>query len=295
METNHRKGYQYGVGSICVMCTVPVTIKVISADPWVIGVARLVVAVILMFCIMPSARTVFQLGRRDLMILGSLGLFFALHWITYFFSIKLGTATMAVVSTISFYGIFNSVLGAIFLGHAFRWFHVVGLVVCFLGTFMTLGEYSAGSDALLGFGSGVLSGFFFAVLPTIHQKSQHLNSNLRSFGQMVGALVLFLFTLPLGDWSSVQQDWLGLLYLGSIGTVLTHTLWVHATTILPTTAASIVKYLYIPLTAVVSFFALGETLGGMQAAGAIAIIAGSLIGVFGNRLFPRSESEKPSC
>ena len=285
MESTNLKGYQFGVSSICVMCTVPVVIKAISADPWVIGISRLVIAVVLMFFILPTARKVFTLGKRDLLILGAVGLFFALHWITYFFSIKLGTATMAVVSTISFYGIFNAVLGAIFLGHSFRWYHIFGLAICFLGTFLTVGEFEIGSDGLIGFGFGVLSGLLFAVLPTIHQKSKHLDTNLRSFGQMLGAMICFMAAIPLGDWALSGTELLALLYLGSVGTVLAHTLWVHATTELPTTAASIVKYLYIPLAGIVSFFVLGETLTFMQAAGATAIIAGSAIGVFGNRLF----------
>lgn len=287
------KGYQHGISAVLVMCTVPVTIKAISADPWVIGVSRLTVGSLLILCLMPSSRQVLKLGRRDLITLGSLGLFFALHWLTYFFSIKLGTATMAVVATISFYGIFNSILGAVFLGYAFRWFHSVGLLICFVGTFLTVDEFAYGSDALLGFGAGVLSGFFFALLPTIHQKSKHLDSNLRTFGQMLGALICFLFVIPLGEWSLSPIDWLGLLYLGSVGTVLAHTLWVHATTELPTTAASIVNYLYIPSAAILSYFALGEALTPMQVTGALVIIAGSLIGVFGDKFSLKNRLRKP--
>lgn len=282
---NAKKGIFTGIGSICLMSSVPVTIKWVQVDPWVIGTVRLILAVAVLLLFMPAARSVFRLPKRELKVMSLLGFFFALHWITYFFSIKLGTATMAVVAMISFYGIFNSIFGAIFLGHHFRLSHALGLVICTAGTFMTMGEFEKSSSAFLGFLIGILSGLSFALLPVIHQKAKHLGTHQRSFMQFFGALILFVLTIPIGDWSALRvSDGIGLLYLGTIGTVVSHSMWVYATTELPTTISSIIKYLYIPLTAMISYIVLGEQLTLMQASGAAVIIAGSFVAVFGKNL-----------
>jgi len=279
-----RKGYINGLTAVVCMSTVPVTIKAIDANPWVIGNVRLFLAAVILFILFPACRGILQLSWRDRGILLLMGLCFGLHWLTYFFSIKWGSATMAVVATISFYGLFSTFLGAIFLGHKVRIYHYIGLALCIAGTLLAGGQFEAGSSALLGFGMGIASGFFFGLLPTLHQKSKHMDTTVRSFGQYAGALLFFLFTVPLGNWSLAATDWLGLVYLGLIGTVLAHTLWVFATTELPTTSASVVKYLYIPLTALVSYFLLGERLAGWQAVGTVMIVFGSLLGLVGGSL-----------
>jgi drug/metabolite transporter (DMT)-like permease len=68
-----------------------------------------------------------------------------------------------------------------------------------------------------------------------------------------------------------------------IGTVAAHTLWVSSTSVLPTTASSLIMYLYIPLSAILGYFVLGETLNVVQSAGALLIIAGSMLGMMGDK------------
>lgn len=265
------------------MSTVPIIIKYISADPWVIGVGRLILASGSLLLFGSSFRKLKHLSSRDWGILALLGLCFGLHWITYFFSIKLGLATVAVISTVSFYGIFLSVAGNIFLSHRVRWYHTLALVLGIGGTVLVAGQFDLNSNALIGFLFGILSGGFYGLLPIIHQKSTHMDTQLRAWGQFSGALVLFTCCAPLGEWNIPAMDWLGILYLGMIGTVAAHTLWVSSTSVLPTTASSLIMYLYIPLSAILGYFVLGETLNVVQSAGALLIIAGSMLGMMGDK------------
>lgn len=266
------------------MSTVPIVIKWISADPWVIGLGRLVIASISLYLLSSKVRQISQLKLKDWGILACLGLCFGLHWVTYFFSIKLGLATVAVISTVSFYGIFLSIVGSIFLGYKIQWFHGVAFFMAVLGAVLVSGDFDMNSNALVGFLFGILSGGFYGILPILHQKSTHLNHDLRSWGQFTGALPIFILCAPLGHWDIPVIDGVGILYLGLIGTVGAHTLWVHASSTLPTTASSLLMYLYIPLSAIMGYFILGESLTLIQTFGALLIMFGSIFGMLGDKL-----------
>lgn len=281
------KSYQTGLAAILMMSTVPIVIKYISADPWVIGLGRLILATAALSMFTSAVREFRNLVLKDWLILAGLGLCFGLHWITYFFSIKLGLATVAVISTVSFYGIFLSIAGNIFLAHRVRWFHALALLLSVLGTVLVAGQFDLNSNALIGFVLGIVSGGLYGLLPILHQKSTHMKNSLRSWGQFSGAMVMFAFCAPLGNWDVPATDWLGIVYLGLIGTFGAHSLWVNATSVLPTTASSLIMYLYIPLSAILGYFVLGETLNFQQVMGALLIIAGSMLGMLGDRFLKK--------
>ncbi|MEM8866836.1 MAG: DMT family transporter [Verrucomicrobiota bacterium] len=294
MRNEIQKGYQKGLLGIVIMSTVPVTIKWVSADPWVIGIARLVIATLVMSFMFPLMSELRGLRGKDYLSLVSLGICFGLHWMTYFFSIKLGSATIAVIATISFYGIFLSLAGSYFLAHRIRWFHWIALSLGVIGTVLVADAFDFGTGALAGFMIGILSGTFYGALPILHQKASHLSHTLRSWAQFAGALPIFLCFAGLGSWNLPQTDWIGLLYLALFGTLVAHTLWVHAVSELPTTASSLIKYLYIPLTAIISYFVLGESLNAQQLVGAVIIVCGSLLGLMGDQLLQRRASTQES-
>lgn len=267
------------------MSTVPVVIKLTEANPWLLGIMRLSLAALVIFALIPSARRWSTLSRRDWLILASLGACFGLHWLTYFFSIKVGSATVAVIATVSFHGIFVSCAGALFLSHRIRWYHGAGLVLALAGSWMFAGSIAPGSGILAGFFLGVLSGLFYGALPILHQKALHLSATLRSGAQFTLALPVFLPFLGQANWSIPLLDWAYILYLTLAGTVVAHGLWVSASSRLPTTISSLLGYLYIPGSAAISYFALGERLSTQQTLAAIIIVGGSTLGMVGGHFF----------
>jgi len=276
-----------GIVSIAVMGSVPVAIKWVSVDPWVIGIIRLVIATSLLVLIFPAARQWRGLSRKDWLTLLLIGVVFGLHWITYFYAIKLSSASIASIGTISMYGIFLSLLGAVFLSHRVRWYHGAAIALSIIGVFLVVGKFDTGSGMLIGFLTSIASGFLYALLPILHQRATHMSSMLRTFGQYSGALVVFLIGAPLGTWKIPPMDWLGLVYLAIIGTLASHTLWVHATSVLPATTSSLLYYLYVPIAVLLSFLFLGETLALPQIIGGVIIISASLLGILGDQLLSK--------
>lgn len=275
------------------MGSVPVAIKWVSIDPWVIGWCRLAIATTLVYLCFPAARNFRGLQRRDWGTLGLVGLIFGVHWVTYFFSIKVGSAAIAAIGTIALYGIFLSFLGALFLGHRVRWFHLLALGLSVVGTLLIVGRFELGGSAMAGFGLAVLSGFLYALLPILHQRATHLPATLRTFGQYAGALLVFTVCIPFGHWEIPARDWLGLAYLSFIGTFASHTLWVFASSVLPATSSALIYYLYVPITIVMGFFILGEVLTARQLFGTIVILAASMLGVLGDKIWAETEPLEP--
>jgi len=272
------------------MSTVPIVIKGISADPWVIGFGRLLLGAIGLYLLKGSARRFAHLRPKDWALLGTLGICFGLHWAAYFFSIKMGSPTIAVIATLSSASLFLSLAGSHFLGHRIRWIHWLGLIFGIVGTVLIGGEFEIGSNALTGFLLGILSGVLYGILPILHQKAPHLNGNLRSWGQFTGGLIVFAFFIPLGNWDLPLGDWLGILYLGTICTVGAHTLMVHAVSALPTTSSALLNYLYIPGTAILSYLLLDERLSLLQIVGAIIIITASMLGILADKFLKNEPS-----
>ena len=94
---------------------VAVSIKMVSGSPLNIGLARLAIGLPFFFLVPGMLTNLKTIRRADLAALGSLGLIFFLHWTTYFYGIKFGGPTVAVLGLCT-YGIHLMVLSAIFLG-----------------------------------------------------------------------------------------------------------------------------------------------------------------------------------
>ena len=212
------------------------------------------------------------------------GIAFGLHWLTFFLSIKIGSAAIGTIG-FSTYGLHLIVLGWLLGRGRVTPIDVVGLGLACVGTWLIMPEFSLANDQTLGLAIGVLSGLFAAFLPLLHQHYADINGNLRAWGQFTFALPIFVGCLPWADWGRFQMSDLPLiLYLGLGIALVGHGMWVHATTALATTTTSILSYLYLPMSLAVGYLTLGEQLSGRALAGtALVLVANALVIVGGHR------------
>jgi drug/metabolite transporter (DMT)-like permease len=73
---------------------------------------------------------------------------------------------------------------------------------------------------------------------------------------------------------------LGLLFLGIMCTLISHTLWVRVTTTLSTKTTSVIYYLYVPVSLILSVVVLDERVDTAMIAGAGLIMLANVLGVF---------------
>jgi drug/metabolite transporter (DMT)-like permease len=257
---------------------IPVVIRYISANPFTIGIFRLAVTTAGVALIMTFRGDSLRIARPDLTRVALIGVVFFCHWITYFFSIKMSSASIAALG-LSTYGIQLMLLGAYFGHSRLHVIDVTAVALAVAGAIAIVPKFDLKNDVTIGALLAVLSAFFYALLPILHQRSTHIPAWTRALGQFTAALVLFLLFLPKSDWNLRPIDWAGLLFLGIGSTLIGHTLWVFVTTKLSPASTSVIYYGNLPIALVLSVTLLGEPFRGRTAIGALLILAGGLLGL----------------
>ena len=254
---------------------IPVAVRHIAANPYTIGIFRLAVAsLVLGLLIRPPIPS----APRDVGRLGMIGFLFFAHWLTFFLSIKMSSASVAAIG-LSTYGVFLILFSALFGNHRLRLIEIVSVIVAAAGAVLIVPPPGFDSRVTMGVLLSILSAVFYASLPILHQRWSHLPTGTRAVGQFFFALLCFLTLFPATDWNLRPRDWYGLLFLAIGPTLIAHTLWVRVTTVLRPAVTSVIYYGNIPVAVVLSVLVLGEPLTTRTLMGALMIIGGGAVGL----------------
>ena len=256
----------------------PLFIKQVTANVITIGIVRLSIAVVLVYLLFVGKEKIKVLKLRDWKALSLIGFVFGLHWISYFYSVKLATPSIALLGLTSF-GIYVILIDWIFLKRKPTWVDGLSVSIAVAGNLLIVPEFSLQNDVTVGLLIGLFSALFFAFLPLLQQRSAHIDSYTRAFGQYFFGLIFFLLFVTESSWDLPASDWYHLSILGVVCTLGAHTLWLRATTMLPGTATSIIYYLAIPIAMIASYLFLEEAMPEKKVIGAVLIIAANLIGI----------------
>jgi drug/metabolite transporter (DMT)-like permease len=211
----HRTSLLKAVAVTVLFGSVPACIRVMEMDSFALGNWRLGLSAVGMTLILlargwtwPAILAALQRNWRPL---AAMGLFFGLHWLTYFLSIKWASASIVALS-FSTCGVQMPLLGwAMGLGRP-SVLAMLGVALAMGGSVMCLPEYEAGDYMIAGMAIGILSGTLYAMLPILHQRHARLDHDVRTWAQFVFALPVFLATAPLANWSLSLFDFLLVLH-----------------------------------------------------------------------------------
>lgn len=271
---------------------IPVVVRMISANPYTIGIFRLAVATTVLATVLAmrsGAQRILPVVRRsadgkprfpaaDLARLAAIGFLFFAHWITLFFAIKASSASIAAIGQ-STYGVHLLLLAAIFVDHRPRWTDVAAVVLALAGAILVIPHFTLTNDVAVGMLLATVSAAFYAALPLLHQRWSHIPTPTRTLGQFGFALLFFSFFVTKTEWTLSARDWGGLLFLAIGVTLIAHSLWVRVTTQIAPSLTSIIYYGQIPVAIALGVVVLGEPLTVRTACGATMIVAGSVIGL----------------
>ena len=277
MTKPHLRILASGFIAVTAMSIVPVLVKSTVANEVTISIVRLGIAFILF-----TPWAIFHLksfSKRDWISLSIIGAVFALHWFSYFTSIKLATPTISALA-ISTYGVQYLVLAWLFNGDRFAMIEWIAVAVCFFGCTMVVPNWSLDNDTSRGILIGLFSALLYDSLPLLHQKAVQntsiLNNTLQAWGQFGFALLCFLPFWKSGNWQLQPNDWYGLIVLGVVSTVIAHGLWIKVTKELAAPHVSMMYYLYVPLAMLQSVCFLDESISTEKILGASMIVSSNI-------------------
>lgn len=267
------------LAAVVSMSLVPVLVKSISINEVTIGLGRLSIALL---CITPFVwfkAGLATLNRRQWIGLMWIGGCFGLHWLSYFYSIKLAGAAVGAIA-VSTYGIHLLILNAIIKRQAIAATELLTIALCFIGCLMVAPSFDLSKQITIGMLAGVFSAVLYAAMPLLHQRVAEVPTLSRTWGQFFFAALFFLPFASSSQWDMSQSDWYKLAALGLVCTVVAHSLWVKASTELPSIVTAVVYYLYVPLAMIMSGVFLKEDIDGPMMAGAALIIVANISQAF---------------
>jgi drug/metabolite transporter (DMT)-like permease len=269
-----------GVVTILLMGAVPVLIRHSAANAFTIGIVRLVIATAGLWLALLALGRPPRATRRQWTTLAGLGFVFGAHWITFFVSIKMASASIAAIGQSTF-GIHLVLLGSVIGHHRVTNLDLLAVALAVLGSVLVAPEWRLGNAETAGFLLAVFSAFLYAVLPIIHQRNADLPSSTRAFGQFLFGLCFFLLFLPQADFRLGPVDWWWLFVLGTACTLVAHTLWTRVSTRLPTLTTSVLYYMSVPVALTLSVVLLGEAMRFSMVIGAALIVTANVVRLLG--------------
>ncbi len=260
--------------------------KNIDAGPVVITFGRTsLAAAALLIGMLPAGVSLSIKKPRDFATLLLSGMLLALHWYTFFESIRISSVAVGLI-TFSTFPIFVTFMEPRFFGERLHRSDIWAALAVITGVALVVPSFDFGNDVTRGVFWGVLSGFSFAILSLLNRMHVRFYSPAAvTFYQQAFAT---LFSLPVvlivGELPS-KEGLLLILVLGVVCTALAHGLFVAGLKHVKAQTAGIVSCLE-PVYGIVAAVVLTGELPTLRT------IAGGLI-ILGSVFFSTLMQEKP--
>lgn len=224
-----------------------------------------------------SRRSLLQnLTARHMHVLAGAGLLLALHWVTFFHSVKVGGIAVATLGFASFPA-FITLFEAIIFRERVTLSEWILLAVVSAGLMLVVPAYDVRDSGTVGLMWGLLSGFSFAMLALVNRRAAcGIDAVQVAFWQNLFVAGMAL-PFAIGSLGTMQPvDWFWLALLGVFCTGLSHYLFVVSLNVLAARSAGLVISLE-PVYAIAFAWALfSQTPNARMLVGA-AMIVGAIV------------------
>ncbi|MFW2375782.1 MAG: DMT family transporter [Cellulophaga baltica] len=195
--------------------------------PVTIGV-RAVIAVVLLFLFCKWKKISLRVPKKDLGAVFVSGVLLGLHWITYFYALRLSNVAIGMISLFT-YPILTAFLEPLLLKTKFQKIHLVLALLVLAGIYFLVPSFDVGNDYTLAVGVGTLSALFYSLRNLLLKaKAAKYNGSMLMCYQLLVISVLlspFYSTVQL---NVVLSEWKGLAALALLTTAIGHTLFLNS-------------------------------------------------------------------
>ena len=197
--------------------------KLIKLDPLTIVWYRLLIAVVALAIAAPLLKRSLKLSSwKELLKYIVVGVIVALHWVTFYISIDLSTASLGILC-LSTTTIHVAWLEPLIMGRKFSWTEMILGVIVIYGIYFVSGDFDAQEYEALTY--GLSSSFFAALFSVFNAKLAETSapSKITFYELLAGVIFLTIVLLAQGKMNAdffmmTTSDFLWLLFLGIICT-----------------------------------------------------------------------------
>lgn len=169
------------------------------------------------------------------------GVFMAIHWITYFYALKMANVAIGILSLYTF-PVITALLEPLFLKTKFNPMHIVLAILVLIGLYILVPQFSFEASYTKGALFGVLSALCYAIRILILKKYTHqYNGSVLMLYQTFIVTVVVLPFLFIYGLDNLATQWPYLLLLGLLATAIGHSLMVHSLQFFSAATASIIS------------------------------------------------------
>lgn len=187
------------------------------------------------------------------------GVLMAVHWITYFYALKLANVALGVLSLYTF-PIIIALLEPFFLKIKFNPIYILFGFMVLTGLYILTPELDIESAQVKGILFGIFSAFCYALrILIMKQHVANYNGSMLMFYQTVIISILLLPTLFFMDLSGLESQFPYILLLAILTTAVGHSLMLHSLKFFSASTASIISSLQPIFGIILAFFFLKET------------------------------------
>lgn len=199
----------------------------------------LAILVLLLYCKWKGFS--FKIAKKDRLSIFASGIFLGLHWLTYFYSLKLSNVAIGMLSLFT-YPIITSFLEPLLLKIKFQRIHFLLGALVLTGIYFLVPSFDLNNSYTVAIGVGLLSALFYALRNIILKKrtASYNGSSLMCF-QLIVISVLMSPVFLFYETDGFASQWQWLLVLAILTTAIGHTLFLNSFKHFSITTASILS------------------------------------------------------
>lgn len=202
---------------------------------------RAILAAIFLYVFCKWKKISFTIASKDRFKVVLSGVLMGLHWVTYFYSLKLSNVAIGMLSIFT-YPVITSFLEPVILKSKFQKMHLLlgGLVL--LGIYFLVPDFSFENTYLKAVGFGVFSAFCYALRNIISKREVgNYNGSVLMWYQLVVVGIMLSPVFFFLDVSGILTEWPATVVLALVTTAIGHTLFLMSFKKFSITTASIIS------------------------------------------------------
>ncbi|MEW7290776.1 DMT family transporter [Aquimarina sp. 2304DJ70-9] len=225
--------------------------------PVIIGF-RALLAGVLLYIYCRWKKISFRTGSKDRPTIILSGILMGLHWITYFYALKLSNVAIGMLSIFT-YPVITALLEPVLLKTKFQKVHLLLAVLVLIGIYFLVPDLDFNNSYTKAVLLGVISAVCYSLRNIIMKtKVGNYNGSVLMWYQLVVVtffLIPFLFIM---DSSGIKEQWLPTLTLALFTTAIGHTLFLESFKRFSITTASIISSVQPVYGIIIGIIFLGE-------------------------------------